>query len=63
MLALETDIYSELDRFFADRFVYAVDHAKNPSPRAKAATEIMRQWDGRMSENSAAPTIAVQARK
>ena len=63
MLALETDIYSELDRFFSDRFVYAVDHAKNPSVRAKAAAEIMRQWDGRMIENSAAPTIAVRARQ
>jgi penicillin amidase len=62
MLALETDIYSELDRFFGERFVYAVDHARNPSVRAKAAAEIMRQWDGRMIENSAAPTIAVRAR-
>jgi len=63
MLALETDIYSELDRFFAERFVYAVDHVKHHSVRAKAAAEIMRQWDGRMIESSAAPTIAVQARK
>lgn len=63
MLALETDIYSEMDRFFAERFVYAVDHAKHPSVRAKAATEILRQWDGRMIENSAAPTIAVRARE
>jgi penicillin amidase len=63
MLALETDIYSELDRFFSEHFVYAVDHAKNPSARAKTAAEIMRQWDGRMIENSAAPTIAVRARQ
>jgi penicillin amidase len=63
MLALETDIYSELDRFFAERFVYAVDHARNPSARAKSAGEILRQWDGRMIENSAAPTIAVRARQ
>ena len=63
MLALETDIYSDLDRFFAERFVYAVDHAKNPSVRAKAAAEILRQWDGRMTEDSAAPTIAVRARQ
>jgi penicillin amidase len=62
MLALETDIYSDLDRFFGERFVYAVDHAKNPSVRAKAAAEILRQWDGRMIENSPAPTIAVEAR-
>ena len=63
MLALETDIDSEMDRFFAERFVYAVDHAKKPSARAKAAAEILRQWDGRMIENSAAPTIAVGARE
>jgi penicillin amidase len=63
MLALETDIYSELDRFFGERLVYAVDHAKNPSIRAKAAAEILRQWDGRMIENSPAPTIAVEARQ
>jgi penicillin amidase len=63
MLALETDIYSEPDRFFAERFVYAVDHSEAPPVRAKAAAEILRQWDGRMIENSAAPTIAVRARQ
>src|SRR5579863_323521 len=63
MLALQTDVYSDLDRFFGERFVYAVDHAKNPSVRSKAAAEILRQWDGRMIENSPAPTIAVEARQ
>ena len=62
MLALQTDVYSELDRFFAERFVYAVDHAKVPSARAKAAADLLRQWDGRMTAESAAPTIAVHAR-
>jgi penicillin G amidase len=62
MLALENDIYSEPDRFFAERFVYAVDHAKNASNRAKEAAEIMRGWDGRMSADSAAPTIAYRSR-
>ena len=63
MLALENDIYSELDRFFAERFVYAIDHANHPSARVKSAAEILRQWDGRMTVDSPAPTIAVQARK
>jgi penicillin amidase len=63
MLGLQADIYSEPDRFFAERFVYAVDHAKNASARTKAAAEILRQWDGQMTENSPAPTIAVQARR
>ncbi len=63
MLELEADIYSEPDRFFGERFVYAVDHAKNPSPRAKAAADILREWDGRMTAHSAAPTIAVRSRE
>jgi penicillin G amidase len=63
MLALQTDIFSEAERFFAEKFVYAVDHAKNPSTRAKAAAEIMRQWDGRMTADSAAPTLSVRIRE
>ena len=63
MLALQTDIDSELDRFFSERCVYAVDHARSPSPRAKAAADILRQWDGRMTADSAAPTIAVRSRE
>ena len=63
MLALQTDIHSEADHFFSERFVYAVDQAKHPSARAKAAADIMRQWDGRMTAGSAAPTIAVRTRE
>ena len=62
MLALETDTYSELDRFMADKFVYAIDHARNASPRAQQAANILREWNGQMDANSAAPTIATQAR-
>ncbi len=63
MLALQTDIHSEADHFFSERFVYAVDHAQHSSPRAKAAADIMRQWDGRMTADSAAPTIAERSRE
>jgi penicillin G amidase len=62
MLNLQTDIYSEVDRFFSERFVYSVDHAKSTSARTRQAAEIMRGWDGRMTADSAAPTIAYQAR-
>ena len=58
MLALQTDIQSESALFAAERFVYAVDHAAKPSPRAKQAADLMRNWDGRMLASSAAPTIA-----
>jgi penicillin G amidase len=62
MLALQMDIYSDADRFFAERFVYSVDHAQKPSPRAQQAVEILRGWDGRMTADSAAPTIAYRSR-
>src|ERR1700692_3252948 len=57
MLALQMDVFSTYDRLCADKFVYAVDHAANVSDRAKRAAEILRDWDGRMSADSAAPTI------
>jgi penicillin amidase len=62
MLALQTDIYSDGERFFAERFVYAVDHAKNASARTKQAAELMRGWDGRMTADSSAPTIEYRTR-
>lgn len=63
MLALQMDVSSTYDRFCADKFVYAVDHAANASSRAKQAAEILRDWDGRMSADSAAPTIETKARQ
>jgi penicillin G amidase len=61
MLALENDVHSENDLFAAERFVYAVDHASKPSPRAKEAADLMRNWDGRMLASSTAPTIAARS--
>jgi penicillin G amidase len=62
MLALQMDISSTYDRFCADKFVYAIDHAP-ASNRAKRAADILRDWDGRMSADSAAPTIETKARQ
>jgi penicillin amidase len=61
MLALQNDVHSENDLFAAEKFVYAVDHAAKPSPRAKQAADLMRNWDGRMLASLAAPTIAVRS--
>ena len=63
MLALQMDVSSTYDRFCADKFVYAVDHAASASERAKRAADILRDWDGRMSADSAAPTIETKARQ
>jgi penicillin G amidase len=62
MLALQTDIYSEWEHYSAEQFVFSVEHAANPSPRARQAAEILRRWDGRMSADSSAPAIAARAR-
>src|SRR6185437_12355770 len=61
MLALQTDITSEYDRIFADRFVYAIDHSSKATERTRQAADIMRGFDGRMVMDSAAPTIEVKA--
>jgi penicillin amidase len=62
MLALQTDITSEYDRFFVDRFVYAIDHSSKASTRVRQAADIMRGFDGRMTADSVAPTIEIHAR-
>jgi penicillin G amidase len=63
MLALQMDVSSAYDRLCADKFVYAIDHASGASERAKRAADILRDWDGRMSADSAAPTIETKARE
>jgi len=63
MLALQMDVSSTFDHFCADKFVYALDHAANISLQAKRAADILRDWDGRMSAESAAPTLETKARQ
>ena len=61
MLALQNDIYSDFDKFCSEQFVAAIDHSQIASARAKAAAEIMRSWDGRLTANSAAATITIKS--
>jgi penicillin amidase len=63
MLAIQTDVTADLERFFCNRFVYAIDHAGKVSPRVHQAAEIMRGWDGRMEKNSAAASISYWSRR
>jgi penicillin amidase len=63
MLALQMDVSSTYDRFVADKFVYALDHGGKISDKAKKAADILRDWDGRMSADSAAPAIETKARQ
>ena len=63
MLAIQTDITSAYDRFFADKFVYAIDHSSRATARTRKAADVMRGWDGRMLADLAAPTIEVRTRR
>jgi penicillin amidase len=63
MLSLQTDIYSAFDRLCAEHFANALDRVKNSSKRAQQARELMRDWDGRLTTDSAAATIEARARE
>ena len=62
MLAVQTDIYSEVDQELAHRFAYAIDHAANADDRLHKAADILRSWDGRLSTDSVAASLITQAR-
>ncbi|HVZ84350.1 MAG TPA: penicillin acylase family protein [Terracidiphilus sp.] len=62
MLALQTDIYSEVDQEMAHRFAYAIDHAAGGDARLHAAADLMRSWDGRLSMDSAAASLVTETR-
>ncbi len=63
MLALQTDVYSAFDHFCAEKFVFALDHVRQVTPRARQARDLLRSWNGRMDVNSAAAVIEVAARR
>jgi penicillin G amidase len=62
MLKLQTDVYSEVDLELAQRFAYAIDHAKAPETRLRQAADLMRSWNGVLSVESA-PAAIVEAAK
>jgi penicillin amidase len=63
MLAVQTDVYSEVDQELAHRFAYAIDHTPDADARLRQAGELMRAWDGRLTADSAAASIVTQTRR
>lgn len=63
MLTLQTDVYSEVDQELAQRFAYAIDHAKDTNQRLREAADLMRTWDGVVGVNSAPAAIVDAAKK
>ena len=66
MLALQTDVYSDLDHVIAQRLAYAIDHASRPEfssdKRLHQAADLLRDWNGDVDADAAAPAIVVAAR-
>ncbi len=62
MLAVQTDIYSEVDQELGHRFAYAIDHTDGVDAQLRKAADLMRSWDGKLTTDSAAASIVTQAR-
>jgi penicillin amidase len=65
MLTLQNDDSSELDRILAQRLAYSIDHStgllKNDAQLRQAA-DLLRNWNGNVDANAAAPAIVNAAR-
>jgi penicillin amidase len=62
MLAVQTDIYSEVDQEMGHRFAYAIDHTPGADARLRKAADLMRSWDGRLTTDSAAASLVTKTR-
>jgi len=62
MIAVQTDIYSEVDQEIGHRFAYAIDHTPGSDDRLRKAADLMRSWDGRLTTDSAAASIVTKSR-
>ena len=62
MIAVQTDIYSEVDQELAHRL--RLRHRSRPGAddRLRKAADILRSWDGRLTTDSAAASLVTQAR-
>ena len=63
MLALQTDIYSSLDKALSQRFAYAIDHAASSSNRLRQAADILRNWNGQVVTDTPAAAIIATAKQ
>ena len=62
MLGTQTDIYSEMDQELAHRLATAIDHSGSADARLRQAADLLRNWDGRLTTDSVAASIEVNAR-
>jgi penicillin amidase len=63
MIAVQTDVYSDMDQEFGQRLAYAIDHTERVDARLAKAADLMRSWDGRLTTDSAAASLVTEARR
>ncbi len=63
MLAVQTDIYSEVDQELGQRFAYAILHTPGVDGQLRQAAALLRAWDGRLTTNSAAASLVTETRR
>jgi penicillin amidase len=63
MLAVQTDVYSEMDQEMGQRLSYAIDHTEGVDDRLRKAADLMRSWDGRLTTDSVAASIVTTTRQ
>jgi penicillin amidase len=57
MLAVQKDVYSDFSRFLAQQAIAAYDQQKPQGELVRQAIGILRNWNGQMDKDSAAPMI------
>ena len=66
MLTAQTDVYSEVDQEMGQRFAYAIDQTKGPkgnaNPQLRQAADLLRSWDGKLTNDCAAASVVTRAR-
>ena len=62
MIAVQTDIYSEMEQELAHRLASAIDNTPDADERLRKAADLLRNWDGRLTTDSAAASIEVNTR-
>jgi penicillin amidase len=64
MLALQTDVQSDFDRFCAQQFADALERSPGgASDEERKTAAMLRAWDGRMSPESSAAVFVSRARR
>jgi penicillin amidase len=63
MLKLQTDVYSEVDQEIAQRLAYGIDHANHAGKQLRQAADLLRNWDGVVSMDSAPAAIVAAAKQ